>query len=49
MKIEAIQSEFYLSVAVTKSYQCTQKDVWKIVGNNLSNALPRLRCSEKNR
>ena len=49
MKIEAIQSEFYPSVAVTKSDQCTQKDVWKIVGNNLSNALPRLRCSEKNR
>ena len=43
-----IHSEFY-SGAVTKRYQCTQKDVQKIVGNSLPNALSRVRGSEKNR
>ena len=44
-----IQSEFYLSTAVTKRYQCTQEDVRKIVGNSLPQAPSRVRRSEKNR
>ena len=44
-----IQSESYLSVAVTKRYQCTKQDVRKIVGNSLPQALSRVRRSEKNR
>ena len=44
-----IQSEFYLSAGVTKSYQCTQKNLRKIVGNSLPHAPSRVRRSEKNR
>ena len=32
------QSEFCLSAAVTKRYQCTQQDVRKNVGNSLPHA-----------
>ena len=42
------RSEFYLSAAVTKRYQCTQQDVQTNVGNSLPNAPSRLRRSEKN-
>ena len=41
-----IQSEFYLSAAVTK--RCTQQDVRKTVRNNLRNAPSRVTRSEKN-
>ena len=41
-----IQSEYYLSAAVTK--RCTQQDVRKIVRNSLRNPPSRVRHSEKN-
>ena len=43
-----IQSEFYLSAAVTKRCQCTEQHVEKIVGNSLPHAPSRVRRSEKN-
>ena len=43
-----IQSEFYLSAAVTKSYQCIQQDVQKIKENSLPNGSSRVTSSEKN-
>ena len=44
-----IQSEFYLSAAVTKRNQCKQQDVRQIVGNCLPYVPSRARRSEKNR
>ena len=44
-----IQSEFYLSAAVTKWYQCKQKDVRKIVENSALHVPSRVRPSERNR
>ena len=43
-----IQSEFYLLAAVTKSCQCTEQHVQKIVVNSLPHAPSRVRRSEKN-
>ena len=42
-----IQSEFYLSGAVTNRHQCTQQDVQKVEGNIFPNAPSRLRYSQK--
>lgn len=44
-----IQSEVHVSAVVTKRYQCTQKDVQKIVGISLSIASSCVRYSQKNR
>ena len=44
-----IQSEFYISATVTNSYQWTQQNDRKILGNRLKNTLSRVRHSEKNR
>ena len=42
------QSEFYLSAAVRKRYECSQQDVRKIGGTSLRNAKVRVRRSQKN-
>lgn len=44
-----IQSEFYLSTAVTRMYQCIQQDVQRILRNSLPNGPSCVRDSENSR
>ena len=44
----SIKSEFYLSVAVTKRYECKREDGQKIVGASLQIAPSHVKRSQKN-